>query len=287
MSQQALAAALERQHSGLFEPGDPSGASFRSRGQASPEKGLGVTWHCPVHSLHASVLRNEPGSRRSSSSTMLDCTGALGRFDFEIADLFLFGCPLGLVLALRKTVIPSLDGESFAGLGRGGCYMIRVSAGPSQGRGPVPGPFLYQPLCGPPPWGPCLSHAPAQPLSLWPRSPAPAASWHLQAPLGTEVQTGKGLFQGPMGIDPRLPEPRSSQKEDVWSQVPPKAFLVQRPSSPRGAPTMLFWGPTSVGLSTWQNSRPAWSSPCGHALLTMQGPCYAPMLQRGRYAQRG
>lgn len=60
-------------------------------------------------SLHASVLRNEPGSRRSSSSTMLDGAGALGRFDFEVADLFLFGCPLGLVLALRKTVIPSLD----------------------------------------------------------------------------------------------------------------------------------------------------------------------------------
>lgn len=40
---------------------------------------------------------------------MLDGAGALGKFDFEIADLFLFGCPLGLVLALRKTVIPSLD----------------------------------------------------------------------------------------------------------------------------------------------------------------------------------
>ncbi|XP_042525005.1 membrane-associated phosphatidylinositol transfer protein 2 isoform X7 [Dipodomys spectabilis] len=62
-----------------------------------------------LSSLHASVLRNEPSSRRSSSSTMLDGTGALGRFDFEIADLFLFGCPLGLVLALRKTVIPALD----------------------------------------------------------------------------------------------------------------------------------------------------------------------------------
>ncbi|XP_076416584.1 membrane-associated phosphatidylinositol transfer protein 2 isoform X3 [Peromyscus maniculatus bairdii] len=62
-----------------------------------------------LSSLHASVLRNETSSRRSSSSTMLDGAGALGKFDFEIADLFLFGCPLGLVLALRKTVIPSLD----------------------------------------------------------------------------------------------------------------------------------------------------------------------------------
>ncbi|KFO23525.1 Membrane-associated phosphatidylinositol transfer protein 2 [Fukomys damarensis] len=62
-----------------------------------------------LSSLHASVLRNEPSSRHSSSSPVLDGAGALGRFDFEIADLFLFGCPLGLVLALRKTVIPSLD----------------------------------------------------------------------------------------------------------------------------------------------------------------------------------
>ncbi|XP_073532312.1 membrane-associated phosphatidylinositol transfer protein 2 isoform X7 [Phyllobates terribilis] len=61
-----------------------------------------------LSSLHSSVLRNDPGSRRSSSSTMLD-GGSIGKFDFEISDFFLFGSPLGLVLALRKTVIPALD----------------------------------------------------------------------------------------------------------------------------------------------------------------------------------
>eukprot|EP00062_Callorhinchus_milii_P021655 gi/632978608/ref/XP_007906008.1/ PREDICTED: membrane-associated phosphatidylinositol transfer protein 2 [Callorhinchus milii] len=61
-----------------------------------------------LSSLHSSVLRNDPGSRRSSSSTMLEAM-APGRFDFEVTDFFLFGSPLGLVLALRKTVIPSLD----------------------------------------------------------------------------------------------------------------------------------------------------------------------------------
>ncbi|XP_051865884.1 membrane-associated phosphatidylinositol transfer protein 1-like isoform X2 [Pristis pectinata] len=30
-------------------------------------------------------------------------------FEFQVTDLFLFGCPLGLVLALRKTVAPSLN----------------------------------------------------------------------------------------------------------------------------------------------------------------------------------
>ncbi|NXC42416.1 PITM2 protein, partial [Penelope pileata] len=61
-----------------------------------------------LSSLHSSVLRNDPGSRRSSSSTMLD-GGSIGKFEFEISDFFLFGSPLGLVLALRKTVIPALD----------------------------------------------------------------------------------------------------------------------------------------------------------------------------------
>ncbi|XP_042344045.1 membrane-associated phosphatidylinositol transfer protein 2-like isoform X1 [Plectropomus leopardus] len=59
-------------------------------------------------SLHSSVLRSDTVSRRSSSSTMLD-GGSLGKFDFEVSDFFLFGSPLGLVLALRKTVIPMLD----------------------------------------------------------------------------------------------------------------------------------------------------------------------------------
>ncbi|XP_049326821.1 membrane-associated phosphatidylinositol transfer protein 2 isoform X10 [Astyanax mexicanus] len=61
-----------------------------------------------LSSLHSSVLRHDPGSRRSSNSTMLE-SGALGKFDFEVTDFFLFGSPLGLVLALRKTVIPMLD----------------------------------------------------------------------------------------------------------------------------------------------------------------------------------
>ncbi|XP_065548508.1 membrane-associated phosphatidylinositol transfer protein 2 isoform X8 [Lathamus discolor] len=61
-----------------------------------------------LSSLHSSVLRNDPGSRRSSSSTMLD-GGNIGKFEFDITDFFLFGSPLGLVLALRKTVIPALD----------------------------------------------------------------------------------------------------------------------------------------------------------------------------------
>ncbi|XP_067862305.1 membrane-associated phosphatidylinositol transfer protein 2 isoform X1 [Heptranchias perlo] len=61
-----------------------------------------------LSSLHSSVLRNDPCSRRSSSSTMLEGVSP-GKFEFEVTDFFLFGSPLGLVLALRKTVIPNLD----------------------------------------------------------------------------------------------------------------------------------------------------------------------------------
>ncbi|XP_068512228.1 membrane-associated phosphatidylinositol transfer protein 3 isoform X2 [Anas acuta] len=33
----------------------------------------------------------------------------LGRFEFEVSDFFIFGSPLGLVLAMRSTVLPGLD----------------------------------------------------------------------------------------------------------------------------------------------------------------------------------
>uniref|UniRef100_A0A8D3BZF7 Phosphatidylinositol transfer protein membrane associated 2 n=1 Tax=Scophthalmus maximus TaxID=52904 RepID=A0A8D3BZF7_SCOMX len=47
----------------------------------------------------------------AATSTSL-AGGSLGKFDFEVTDFFLFGSPLGLVLALRKTVVPSLDVSS-------------------------------------------------------------------------------------------------------------------------------------------------------------------------------
>uniref|UniRef100_A0A2K6N6G1 Phosphatidylinositol transfer protein membrane associated 2 n=1 Tax=Rhinopithecus bieti TaxID=61621 RepID=A0A2K6N6G1_RHIBE len=91
-------------------PEDPKRQLPRKRSDSSTYELDTIQQHQAfLSSLHASVLRTEPCSRHSSSSTMLDGTGALGRFDFEITDLFLFGCPLGLVLALRKTVIPALD----------------------------------------------------------------------------------------------------------------------------------------------------------------------------------
>lgn len=54
---------------------------------------------------------------------MLD-GGSLGKFDFEVSDFFLFGSPLGLVLALRKTVIPMLDGKMVDASNCSPCFNI-------------------------------------------------------------------------------------------------------------------------------------------------------------------
>ncbi|XP_055987344.1 membrane-associated phosphatidylinositol transfer protein 2 isoform X1 [Sorex fumeus] len=91
-------------------PEDPKRQLPRKRSDSSTYELDTIQQHQAfLSSLHTGVLRKESGARRSSSSTMLDGAGTPSKFDFEIADLFLFGCPLGLVLALRKTVIPALD----------------------------------------------------------------------------------------------------------------------------------------------------------------------------------
>ncbi|KAL3041898.1 hypothetical protein OYC64_019970 [Pagothenia borchgrevinki] len=90
-------------------PDDPKRQLPRKRSDSSTYELDTIKHHQAfLSSLHSSVLLGEPGSRRSSSSTMLE-GGSLGKFDFEVTDFFMFGSPLGLVLALRKTVVPSLD----------------------------------------------------------------------------------------------------------------------------------------------------------------------------------
>uniref|UniRef100_A0A8C8JNG0 DDHD domain-containing protein n=1 Tax=Oncorhynchus tshawytscha TaxID=74940 RepID=A0A8C8JNG0_ONCTS len=54
------------------------------------------------------IGESQNSSRRGSVISVQDA-GSLGKFEFEVADFFLFGSPLGLVLALRKSVIPVLD----------------------------------------------------------------------------------------------------------------------------------------------------------------------------------
>ncbi|NXG09286.1 PITM1 protein, partial [Sakesphorus luctuosus] len=62
---------------------------------------------CP--SLQASEALLEAEAPRSSTTVLDGAEGASTCLEFKVSGFFLFGSPLGLVLALRKTVMPALD----------------------------------------------------------------------------------------------------------------------------------------------------------------------------------
>ncbi|XP_065491586.1 membrane-associated phosphatidylinositol transfer protein 1 isoform X3 [Caloenas nicobarica] len=74
-------------------------------GQASPEPGTQRDGHhrSSSGSLQASEAPLEAEAPRDGAE------GTSTRLDFKVSGFFLFGSPLGLVLALRKTVMPALD----------------------------------------------------------------------------------------------------------------------------------------------------------------------------------
>ncbi|RMB98023.1 hypothetical protein DUI87_25501 [Hirundo rustica rustica] len=81
-------------------------------GQASPEapgtQGDSQQ-HSSMCSLQASEASLEAEAPRSSATVLDGAEGASTRLEFKVSGFFLFGSPLGLVLALRKTVMPALD----------------------------------------------------------------------------------------------------------------------------------------------------------------------------------
>ncbi|XP_048016169.1 membrane-associated phosphatidylinositol transfer protein 3 isoform X2 [Megalobrama amblycephala] len=58
------------------------------------------------HPFLSSLIQDGTDLRTSSSTSILLNPG---RFDFEVTDCFLLGCPLGLVLAMRRTVLPAIQ----------------------------------------------------------------------------------------------------------------------------------------------------------------------------------
>ncbi|XP_073903225.1 membrane-associated phosphatidylinositol transfer protein 3 isoform X1 [Castor canadensis] len=64
--------------------------------------------HAFLSSIHSSVLKDEAEQPVAGAPQLPEVS--LGRFDFDVSDFFLFGSPLGLVLAMRRTVLPGLDG---------------------------------------------------------------------------------------------------------------------------------------------------------------------------------
>ncbi|XP_069568474.1 membrane-associated phosphatidylinositol transfer protein 3 isoform X2 [Brachyistius frenatus] len=57
------------------------------------------------NSFFSSLMKESAGVCGGSSASLLLNPG---QFDFEVSDCFLLGCPLGLVLAMRRTVLPAV-----------------------------------------------------------------------------------------------------------------------------------------------------------------------------------
>ncbi|KAK6475557.1 membrane-associated phosphatidylinositol transfer protein 3-like [Huso huso] len=62
--------------------------------------------HAFLSSIQPSLLQDSDLQQGSSSSLQVFNPG---KFDFEVSDFFLFGSPLGLVLAMRRTVLPEIQ----------------------------------------------------------------------------------------------------------------------------------------------------------------------------------
>uniref|UniRef100_A0A6I8PJD6 PITPNM family member 3 n=1 Tax=Xenopus tropicalis TaxID=8364 RepID=A0A6I8PJD6_XENTR len=94
--------------SGVLDNGAPKQPLLRKQSDSSTYDCDTITQHHAfLSSIHSSVLKDDMDFPRTGSSNL--CEVIMGRFDFEVSDFFLFGSPLGLVLAMRRTVLPGLD----------------------------------------------------------------------------------------------------------------------------------------------------------------------------------
>ncbi|NXD78509.1 PITM3 protein, partial [Halcyon senegalensis] len=93
--------------SGITEDEEPRQPLPRKQSDSSTYDCDTVTQHHAfLSSIHSSVLKDGADFPPVNSSLS---EVNLGRFEFEVSDFFLFGSPLGLVLAMRSTVLPGLD----------------------------------------------------------------------------------------------------------------------------------------------------------------------------------
>uniref|UniRef100_A0A8C0EM25 PITPNM family member 3 n=1 Tax=Bubo bubo TaxID=30461 RepID=A0A8C0EM25_BUBBB len=93
--------------SGIMEDEKPRQPLPRKQSDSSTYDCDTITQHHVfLSSIHSSVLKDGADFPPVNSSLS---EVNLGRFEFEVSDFFLFGSPLGLVLAMRSTVLPGLD----------------------------------------------------------------------------------------------------------------------------------------------------------------------------------
>uniref|UniRef100_A0A3Q0RI51 PITPNM family member 3 n=1 Tax=Amphilophus citrinellus TaxID=61819 RepID=A0A3Q0RI51_AMPCI len=95
---------LSKSNIDISAPNEGQGGQPLSRKQSDSYDG--DTSSTGQHSFFSSLMK-EGTEVRGGSSTSLVLNP--GRFDFEVSDCFLLGCPLGLVLAMRRTVLPAVQ----------------------------------------------------------------------------------------------------------------------------------------------------------------------------------
>uniref|UniRef100_A0A673AB61 PITPNM family member 3 n=1 Tax=Sphaeramia orbicularis TaxID=375764 RepID=A0A673AB61_9TELE len=97
---------LSKSNIDISAPNDGHGQSGPPLSRKQSDSYDGDTSSTGQHSFFSSLMK-EGVEVRGGSSTSLVLNP--GRFDFEVSDCFLLGCPLGLVLAMRRTVLPAVQ----------------------------------------------------------------------------------------------------------------------------------------------------------------------------------
>lgn len=102
--------------------------------------GSGTEHPSPRPSLQAAPPTTSSGDPRRASTASCppaatseapDGPTSAARLDFKVSGFFLFGSPLGLVLALRKTVMPTVEGEPSPRAGGGSRTFSSICLPPS------------------------------------------------------------------------------------------------------------------------------------------------------------
>ncbi|XP_041851111.1 membrane-associated phosphatidylinositol transfer protein 3 isoform X2 [Melanotaenia boesemani] len=95
---------LSKSNIDISVPNEGQGGPPLSRKQSDSYDG--DTSSTGQHNFFSSLMKESVEVRGGSSTSLVLNPG---RFEFEVSDCFLLGCPLGLVLAMRRTVLPAVQ----------------------------------------------------------------------------------------------------------------------------------------------------------------------------------
>ncbi|XP_068173107.1 LOW QUALITY PROTEIN: membrane-associated phosphatidylinositol transfer protein 3 [Antennarius striatus] len=97
---------LSKSNIDISAPNEGHGQSRPPLNRKQSDSYDGDTSSTDKHSFFSSLMKESVEVRGGSSTSLVLNPGS---FDFEVSDCFLLGCPLGLVLAMRRTVLPAVQ----------------------------------------------------------------------------------------------------------------------------------------------------------------------------------